>query len=206
MPFRKTNRKGRRRRTLTKRVARLERVSRPETKFQQEESGAFDTVGSVTGTLLHPQRLAEGIGRNQRIGNKVKSRNIRFQGILKMPANPSSSTTAVRILVLRSKIEDPSTSDMPNWYGSVDEDKFFVVKDILTQVSAMQGRTVDGTSYQTGSSLKRFKFNLKTGLRKLQYDGASYQSPSNNEYIIYMLAENQSAEIAYNWSHYYLDN
>ena len=206
MPFRKTNRKGRRRRTLAKRVARLETVSRPETKFQQEESGAFDTVGSITGTLLHPQQLAEGVGRNQRIGNKVKSRNIRFQGLLKMPANPSSSTTAVRILVLRSKIEDPSTSDMPSWYGSVDEDKFFVVKDIITQVSAMQARTVDGTSYQTGSSLRRFKFNLKTGLRKLQYDGASYQSPSNNEYIIYMLAENQSAEIAYNWTHYYFDN
>lgn len=196
----------RRRQKLSSRVARLERVSRPETKHQQEESGAFDTVGSINGTLLHPQRLAEGMGRNQRIGNKVKSRNIRFQGILKMPANPSSSTTACRVLVLRSKIEDPTTSDMPSWYGSVDEDKFFVVKDILTQVSAMQARTVDGDSFQTGTTLKKFKFNIKTGLRKLQYDGAAYQSPSNNEYIIYMLAENQSAEVAYNWQHYYLDN
>lgn len=195
-----------RRNSLAKRVNRLERVSRPETKYQQGESGAFDTVGSVSGTLLHPQALAEGIGRNQRIGNKVKSRNIRFQAILKMPANPTNATSAVRVLVLRSKIEAPSTSDMPNWYGTVDEDKFFVVKDIMTQVSALQARTVTGTSYATGSTLKKIKFNIKTGLRKLQYDGALNQSPSNNEYIIYMLAENQSAEVAYNWNHYYLDN
>lgn len=195
-----------RRTSLAKRVGRLERVSRPETKHQQEESGAFDTVGSITGTLLHPQRLAEGMGRNQRIGNKVKSRNIRFQSIFKMPANPASSSCAVRVLVLRSKIEDPTTSDMPSWYGSVDEDKFFVVKDILTNVSAQQARTIDGDSYQTGTTMKKMKFNLKTGLRKLQYDGATYQSPSNNEYVIYMLAENQSAEVAYNWQHYYLDN
>lgn len=195
-----------RRNSLAKRVNRLERVSRPETKYQQGESGAFDTVGSVSGTLLHPMALAEGIGRNQRIGNKVKSRNIRFQAILKMPANPTNATSAVRVLVLRSKIEAPSTSDMPNWYGTVDEDKFFVVKDIMTQVSALQARTVTGTSYATGSTLKKIKFNIKTGLRKLQYDGALNQSPSNNEYIIYMLAENQSAEVAYNWNHYYLDN
>lgn len=195
-----------RRNSLAKRLNRLERVSRPETKYQQGESGAFDTIGSVYGTLLHPQALAEGVGRNQRIGNKVKSRNVRFQAILKMPANPSASTSAVRVLVLRSKIEAPTTSDMPTWYGTVDEDKFFVVKDILTQVSALQARTVDGTSYQTGSTLKKIKFNIKTGLRKIQYDGALNQSPSNNEYIIYMLAENQSAEVAYNWNHYYLDN
>ena len=194
------------RNSLAKRVNRLERVSRPEVKFQQGESGEFDTVGSITGTLLTPQALQEGVGRNQRVGDKVKSRNIRFQAILKMPANPASSTCAVRCLVLRSKFTEPDTSDMPSWYGSVDEDKFFVIKDIMTQVSAVQARTVDGDSFQTGSTLKKLKFNIPTGLRKLQFDGATNQSPINNEYIIYMLAENQSAEVAYNWRHYYLDN
>lgn len=192
--------------SLQKRVNRLERVSRPEVKFQQGESGAFDTIGSVVGTLLVPQQIAEGVGRNQRIGDKVKSRNIRFQAILKMPQNPANPTCAVRILVLRSKLTEPDTSDMPTWYGSVDEDKFFVVKDILTQVSALQARTVTGTSFETGSTLKKLKLNINTGLRKLQYDGASNQSPINNEYVIFMLAENQSAEVAYNWQHYYMDN
>lgn len=191
---------------LAKRVNRLEKVSRPEVKFYTDESGAFDTVGSITGTLLNPMRTAEGVGRNQRIGDKVKSRNIRFQALLKMPQNPASPTCAVRILVLRAKFTDPGTSNMPTWYGSVDEDQFFVVKDILTQVSAVQARTVDGTSYQTGSTLKKIKFNIPTGLRKIQYDGAGYRSPLNNEYIIYMLAENQSAEVAYNYQHYYVDN
>jgi len=199
--------------SLAKRVNRLEKVSRPEVKFQQEDSydpvsasGGFATVGSITGTLLLPQQLAEGVGRNQRIGDKVKSRNIRFQAILKMPQNPANPTCAIRVLVLRSKLTEPDTSDMPNWYAPVDEDKFFVIKDTLTQVSAVQARTVSGTSFETGSTLKKIKFNIPTGLRKLQYDGASNTSPLNNEYLIYILAENQSAEIAYNWQHYYMDN
>ncbi len=190
--------------SLAKRVNRLERVSRPEVKFSLNESGAFDTVGSVTGTLLRPQQLQEGVGRNQRIGDKCKTRNIRFQGIIKMPDGASNSTCAVRILVLRAKFSDAGTSNMPTWYGSVDEDAFFVVKDILTQVST---RAVDpNISPAVGSTLKKVKFNIPTGLRKLQYDGPSLQSPLNNEYLIYMLAENQSAEVAYNFQHYYLDN
>ena len=189
--------------SLAKRVNRLEAVSRPEVKHNQGASGAFDTVGSVLGTLLTPQALQEGVGRNQRIGDKVKSRNIRFQAIFKMPNSASSNTSAIRVLVLRSKLSDPTTADMPSWYGTVDEDKFFVVKDILTQVSIVARSTGDNN---VGSTLKKVKFNIPTGLRKLQYDGSSFQSPINNEYIIYMLAENQSAECAYNWQHYYLDN
>lgn len=189
------------RNTLAKRVNRLERVARPEVKHKAISSGGFATVGSNSGTLIHPQRLQAGTSRDSRVGDKVKTRNIRFQGILKMPANPSNSTCAVRFLVLRSKVQGATTSDMPNWYGSVDEDKFFVIKDILTQVSA-----VDGTPLETGSTLKNIKLNVSTGLRKLQYDGTGNKSPLNNEYLIYMFAENQSAEIAYNWTHYYIDN
>jgi hypothetical protein len=92
---------------------------------------------------------------------------------------------------------------MPSWYGSVDEDAFFVVKDVLMQVSTVAVTT--GNSF-AGSTLKKLKFNIPTGLRKLQYDGPSFQSPLNNEYVIYMLAENASAEVAYNFQHYYLDN
>ncbi len=188
--------------SLAKRVRRLETVSRPEVKHQLGESGAFDTVGSVNGTLLQPQQLQEGVGRNQRIGDKIKSRNVRFQAIFKMPDAASNSTCAIRILVLRSKLTYPDNSDMPSWYSGVDEDKFFVVKDILTQVSLQSVNNFQ----TTGSTLKKIKFNLPTGLRKLQYDGAANQSPLNNEYVIYMLAENQSAEVAYNWQHYYIDN
>lgn len=195
-----------RRSTLTKRVNRLEKTTRPEVKHRQENSGGFADVGSVTGTLLYPQQLAQATGRSGRIGDKVKSRNIRFQAIFKMPNNASNGTCAVRILVLRSKIQNPATSDMPNWYEPVDEDKFFVVKDILTQVSLVQGRTVDGDTFNTGSLLKNYKFNIPCGLRKMQYDGGAMQSPLNNEYVIYMLAENQSAEVAYNHRHYYIDN
>ena len=61
------------RNSLAKRVNRLESVSRPEVKHQLGESGAFDTVGSVNGTVLLPQQLAEGVGRNQRIGCITKT-------------------------------------------------------------------------------------------------------------------------------------
>ncbi len=184
---------------LTKRVNRLEKISRPEVKFNQAESGAFDAVGAVSGTLLTPQATAEGVGRNQRIGDKLKSRNIRFQAVFKT-ADSRSSTC--RLLVLRSKFTNPSTSDMPSWYGSVDEDKFFVIKDIMFNLSP---QSVDGgTGY--GSQMKRINLNVSTGLRKLQYDGSTLLSPSNNEYVIYMLAENSALNVAYNWKHYYIDN
>lgn len=192
-----------RRTNMSKRLSRLESASRPEVKFRTAASGAFDTVGSVNGTLIQPQELAQATGRASRIGDKVKSRNIRFQAIIKMPNSAANDTCAVRILVLRSKLSDPATGDMPTWYGSVDEDKFFIVKDILTQVSVV---AVAPNSSLKGSTLKKVKFNLPTGLRKLQYDGSELQSPLNNEYVIYMIAENQSAETAYNWQHYYLDN
>lgn len=200
MPRRKNN-------TLAKRVNRLEKVSRPEVKHSQGESGAFDTVGSVSGTLIHPQPLQQGAARNQRIGDKVKSRNIRFQAIFKMPDGATTSTCALRILVLRAKQSFPTTSVMPTWYGSVDEDKFFVVKDILTQVEtrSMNNPSTGGAS-RLGSTLKKIKFNIPTGMRKLQYDGTGLLSPLNNEYVIYMLAENQNAEVAYNFQHYYIDN
>lgn len=194
----------RKRSSLAKRVNRLESVSRPETKHSTFESDKFDTVGSITGTLLKPQQTQQGSARNQRIGDKVKSRNIRFQAIFKMPDAPANVTSAVRILVLRSKKQNPSTSDMPEWYGCVDEDKFFVVKDILTNVSALT--IYDSTGSMYGTQLRKVKFNIPTGLRKLQYDGGSLSSPLNNEYVVYMLAENQSAEVAWNMQHYYIDN
>ena len=202
MPARRTRRKPRNR-TLAKRVSRLERVSRPEVKYHAAESGAFDTVGSINGTLILPQQLQEGVGRQSRIGDKVKSRNIRFQGVFKIPDNASNYQSACRLLVLRSKIMDPQTSDMPNWYAQVDEDKFFVIKDMMFNLSTQAS---NATSAPVGSQAKRITFNVSTGLRKLQYDGAALQSPANNEYVIYMLAENQSLEVAYNWKHYYIDN
>lgn len=193
--------------SIVKRVRKLERVSRPEVKHHRNYSGEFDTVGSLTGTLLNPMQLTQGTGRGYRIGDKVKSRNIRFQCIVKMPSLAANPTCAVRVLVLRSKISNPTTSDMPSWYTPVDEDKFFVVKDVITQVSQMGTRNAGGggDSFSTGSTLRRFNFNINTGMRKLQYDGNG-PSPLNNEYIIYMLAENQSAECAYYWRHYFIDN
>lgn len=194
--------------SLTKRLNKLERTSRPEVKFSAQSSGAFDDIGSVSGTLITPQRLQQGIGRNNRIGDKVKSRNMRFQAILKMPSAAANPTCAVRILVLRSKKTYPTTTDMPTWYGVVDEDKFFVVKDILTQVSCRGGEGYTGT----GSTLRKVKFNVPLGLRKAQYDGSSslitdnVNRPLNNETFIYILAENMSAEVAWNAQHYYVDN
>lgn len=195
-------------RNLSKRVNRLERVSRPEVKHLGDQSGDWDTIGSNSGTLVRPQALDQGSARNKRIGDKVKSRNIRFQAIVKMPTAPANATCAVRILVLRCKFSGPVTGDMPSWYGTVDEDKFFVIKDILTQVSCVQGTTSEGTTTLSGSTLKKVKFNLPTGMRKLQYDGSGSGNlhPLNNEYVIFMFAENQSAEVAYNFQHYYIDN
>ena len=188
--------------SLAKRVEKLERTGRPEIKFNFGESGAFDLVGSTSGTLIKPQQLAEGVGRNARIGDKVKTRNIKMQAIFRMKSGSTNGTSAIRILVLRSKKSSPTTSDMPTWYGAVDEDKFFVIKDTLTNITIPAAND----NYNIGSTVKRIKFNVPTKLRKLQYNGGAVQSPQNNEYVIYFLAENLDVEVGYNWKHYYLDN
>ena len=188
--------------TLAKRVSKLEATARPEIKFNFGESGAFDLVGSTSGTLIKPQQLAEGVGRNSRIGDKVKTRNIKMQAIFRMKPGSSNATSAVRILVLRSKKSSPTTADMPTWYGAVDEDKFFVIKDTLTNITVPAAIT----GAYVGSTVKKFNINVPTKLRKLQYNGGSVQSPQNNEYIIYFLAETLDVEVGYNWKHYYLDN
>lgn len=203
-------RKFRRSNNLSKRLSRLEARARPEVKHSATSSD-WDYVGSVQGTLIKPMILAQSVGRNGRVGDKVKSRNIRFQALLKMRQNPTEPTCAVRVLVLRSKKTNPDTDitgtgDFPNYYEAVDEDKFFVIKDMLIGVSALQARTVTGTSYETGSSIKKIKFNISTGLRKLQFNGGTAQSPLNNEYVVYMIAENDSANVTYNYKHYYIDN
>lgn len=198
----------RRRNTLVKRLNRLERNTKPEVKHNSGYSGAFDTVGSVSGTIIRPQRLAEGVGRQERIGDKCKTKNIRFKAIVKMPSLASNPTCAVRVLVLRAK--DPahvSSASMPNWYTPVDEDKFTVVRDYLTQVSQMGTRNAGGggDSFSTGSTLRQFAMNIKTGMRNLQFDGAALSEPLTGETFIYLLAENQSAEVAYHWRHYFTD-
>lgn len=190
-------------RSLSKRLSKLERTSRPEVKVRTDESSGFENVGSIVGTLIRPQQLAQLTTRAGRIGDKVKTRNISFRGILKMPNASANCTCAVRVLVLYSKVQDPSTSDMPDWYASVDVDKFFVLRDFLTQVSIV---SQDSNDVTCGSTLKKIKFNIPTRYRKLQFDGAGQISPLNNEVVIYMLAENNAAEIAYNWQHYYIDN
>lgn len=43
---------------ISNRVAKLENNARPEVKYNDGVSGAFDTVGSINGTLLQPQELA----------------------------------------------------------------------------------------------------------------------------------------------------
>lgn len=194
---------------LKKRVAKLERNLKPEVKHIFAHSGEFDTIGSINGTLIRPQELAQSVGRNGRIGDSVKAKNLRFNAIMKMPSLASNPTCAVRLLVLRARsAEHVSTTNMPSWYAPVDEDKFIVVKDIMTQVSQMGTRNAGGggDSYSTGSTLRQYKLNFKLGLRKLQYDGGSSHPPLAGETFVYLLAENQSAEVAYNWRFYYTDN
>lgn len=195
------------RKSLTKRLNRLERDAKPEVKHHSGYSGAFDTVGSISGTLIRTCSIAQGTGRSYRVGDAIKAKNCRFKAIVKMPSLASNPTCAIRLLVLRARDrQDIDASNMPNWYSQVDEEKFIVIKDVLTQVSQLGTRNAggNGDSFSTGSTLKQFNYNLKLGNRKLVYDGG-LTTPMAGETFIYMLAENQSAEVAYNWRMYYTD-
>jgi hypothetical protein len=186
---------------LSKRVARIERLAKPETKFALSSSG-FSAVGSTLGTLIKPQTLGQGTERFQRIGDRVKSIAVRMDAVITKVGglNPASN---VRVLCLKAKFSNPSTADMPPaWFSPVNLNKFKVLYDKMVPLKA---DNVSSGGQYIGGTTRRIRLNIKTHLHKLQYQSSSDTTPEEGEVVFYMLADNIDPEVAYNWQHYYYD-
>lgn len=186
---------------LSKRVARIERLAKPETKFALNSSG-FGTIGSTLGTLVHPQTLSQGTQRYQRIGDRVKSIAVRMDAVITKVGgiNPASN---VRVLCLKAKFTGPTTADMPPaWFSPVDLNKFKVLYDKMVP---LKSDNVASSGIYIGGSTRRIRLNIKTHLHKLQYQSGTDTTPEEGEVVFYMLADNNDPEVAFNWQHYYFD-
>lgn len=186
---------------LSKRVARIERLAKPETKFALSSSG-FNTVGSIVGTLIQPQTLGQGVERFQRIGDRVKSIAVRMDAVVSKSGGVNPATN-IRVLCLKAKFSNPTTSDMPPaWFSPVNLNKFRVLYDKMVP---LKSDNLAPTGVYVGGGTRRLRLNIKTHLHKLQYQSSADTTPEEGEVVFYLLADNQDAEVAYNWQHYYYD-
>lgn len=104
MVFRRRRKTYRKKSTLKKRVAKLERnLSSEEKKFD-------DTSGSVTfsssGATIAIGNVAQGTDVTQRIGNKIKYTGMQFR--MRAYANTSSTAETLRMIIFKDNQDDGS--------------------------------------------------------------------------------------------------
>lgn len=157
--------------------------------------GYTDNPISSVGTIIRLSNISEGDSDHQRTGDQVSLSKIYGQLVFKMAASLTGTANynklmpSFRILVLQSKINGPSTNDLPSTvYGPVDIDKFYVLKDKLISMNSPfvfdDGTTkyVLGGPYRFKMKMKKFKNSL------LQFDGST-TLPIKNEVFMYLIAD-----------------
>lgn len=177
-----------------------------ETKHKSFEADWTD-VGAVSGTLTELTNISQGVGDDQRVGNKINLQKIYIQKVFRL--DPSGTTQisahgAVRVILAQSRGGPLTNSDFPNYYAPCDLDKMIVLKDKLMNLSG--GGAVSGASY-AGPTYSQFKFNVRgINLPKshLQYNDTG-TTPANNPVYLYMFSENGNEQQAGFETIYYKD-
>lgn len=162
-----------------------------ETKHKSFTASAWVDIGSVSGTLTELTSISQGVGDNERVGNKISATKLYIQKNLRVEDNASIPHATIRVLLLQSRGGSLSTSDMPNFASPCDLDKMIIYRDFLVNLSST-GQNSTGTYF--GSTYKRIKISLKKlAKRNLQYNDTS-GTPQNNPIYLYMLADNAQGQ------------
>lgn len=158
-----------------------------ETKHKSFVASSFTDIGSTVGTLTQLTNISQGVGDNERVGNRISVQKVYIQKVLRVEDNTSIPHATIRILVVQSRGGSLSTADMPQLMGPVDLDKMYVLKDKLVNLSSVAQNST-GTYF--GSNMFRLKLNFKSFPKKsLQYDDAN-TTPANNPIYLYMFCDN----------------
>lgn len=162
-----------------------------ETKHKSFIASAWTDVGAISGTLTELTNIGQGVGDNQRVGNKLTLHKLFIQKNLRVEDNASIPHSTIRVLLVQSRGGALSTSDMPNFADPVDLDKMIIYRDFLVNLSST-GQNSTGTYF--GSSVKRIVIKLKKFSRKnLQYNDTA-TTPQNNPVYLYMLSDNAQGQ------------
>lgn len=163
-----------------------------ETKHVNHIATSWIYLGAINGTITNITDISQGVGDNQRVGNRITLTKLYVQKLLRIKPLSTSPYATARVLLVQSRGGSLSTSDMPGFASPVDLDKMYVLKDIMVPLSS-QG--IDGTSF-FGSNPKRLKFNIS--FRSLPKNNIQYNDtssiPQNNSIYLYMIADNDNAE------------
>lgn len=130
--------------------------------------------------------IGQGPGDNQRIGNKIMSRN--FQLKLTITCNESQNPTAAQLVYFRMYIVWPrkfsrtdaiaaATAGNFPLFGVVDQDNWIIWKDMRWQMSS------NPTVYQTYKQTMNITFN-KRFFAGLEYRAASATFPNKGPLIV----------------------
>lgn len=158
-----------------------------ETKHKTFTASSWVDIGATSGTLTELTSISQGVGDNERVGNKIQLQKIYVQKLLRVEDNVSVPHTTIRVLLVQSRAGSLSTSDMPGFAQPVDLDKMIVLKDMMVNLSST-GQNSSGTYF--GSNPKRIKFNLRKLYKKfLQYND-TVTTPANNPLYLYMFSDN----------------
>lgn len=162
-----------------------------ETKHKSFVASSFVDIGSVSGTLTQLTSIAQGVGDDQRVGNKISIEKVFIQKVLRVEDNTSIPHATIRVLLVQSRGGALSTSDMPQLMGPVDLDKMYVLKDQLINLSSVAQNST-GTYF--GSNMYRLKINMKNFPKKnLQFDDTN-TTPANNPLYLYMFCDNAQGQ------------
>lgn len=147
------------------------------------------------GQFIRLSNITEGDSDHQRTGDMVSLQKIYGQLVFKMAASLTGTANynkimpSLRILILQSKINAPTTTDIPSSvYAPVDLDKFYVIQDKLISMKS-PFLFDDGTSkFMLGGPVK-YQCKLKSFKhRTLQFDGTN-QNPVKNEVFMAIIAD-----------------
>ncbi len=191
MATRRTARKDRARgkhpQSLMKYIKRA-MVRAGETKHKTYTASSWTDIGSSLGTLTQLTQISQGVGDNERVGNRISLQKLYVQKLLRVEDNTTVPHATIRVLLVQSRGGALSTSDMPGFASPCDLDKMIVLKDIMCNLSST-GQAGVGNVY-FGSNPKRIKFSLnKFYKNSLQFNDTS-TTPANNPLYLYMLSDN----------------
>lgn len=169
---------------MEKRVKALEKEQlKHKPELRQACSELSSTALSTAGTLYDLTYMPIGDDNQiDRIGDQIRVSSMKLNYILTQASTSNFGGVFVRYIVVRSKIGELVSGDFPNSvYGCPDHSKYWVLKDVVTDLRACANNGAGTNVGFTHAKIKMTK-RYKNGL-KVQYVNTLPDSKDNGLYM-----------------------
>lgn len=183
--FKKRTFRKRRTGTVAKIVRRM-LYKRAETKHYTKVASNWATIGDTLGTIIPlTTGIYQGTGDDQRVGNRITITKVNIVKLFRVQDNSSIPHATIRFLLVQSRGQTLSTSDMPAFGAPCDLDKMIVIKDRLMNLSSA-GQNSTGTYF--GGDTRKLAFSFRPPKSVMQYDDNT--AICNNPLYLFMICDN----------------